>query len=119
MNISFNWLKDFLKIDLKIDEVSEILTDIGLEVEGIENYQEYKGNLEGLVVGEVVYCDKHPNADRLKLTKVDIGTEEPLQIVCGAPNIQLNQKVVVATVGTTLYPINNEKFKIIKSKYNS
>ncbi|MDA1019168.1 MAG: phenylalanine--tRNA ligase subunit beta [Bacteroidetes bacterium] len=116
MNISFNWLKDFLKIDLKIDEVSEILTDIGLEVEGIENYQEYKGNLEGLVVGEVVYCDKHPNADRLKLTKVDIGTEEPLQIVCGALNIQLNQKVVVATVGTTLYPINNEKFKIIKSK---
>ena len=68
MNISFNWLSEFLKIDLKIEEVSEILTDIGLEVEGIENYEQYKGGLVGLVVGEIVYCEQHPNADRLKLT---------------------------------------------------
>ena len=116
MNISFNWLSEFLKIDLKIEEVSEILTDIGLEVEGIENYEQYKGGLVGLVVGEIVYCEQHPNADRLKLTKVNIGDENILQIVCGAPNVQLNQKVIVATVGTTLHPINNDKFKITKSK---
>jgi len=116
MNISFNWLSEFLKIDLKIEEVSEILTDIGLEVEGIEKYEEFTGGLEGLVVGEVVYCEQHHNADRLKLTKVNVGNETILQIVCGAPNVQLNQKVVVATVGTTLYPFNNDKFKITKSK---
>ncbi|MDC1417417.1 phenylalanine--tRNA ligase subunit beta, partial [Flavobacteriaceae bacterium] len=116
MNISFNWLSEFLKIDLKIEEVSEILTDIGLEVEGIENYEQYKGGLVGLVVGEIVCCEQHPNADRLKLTKVNIGDENILQIVCGAPNVQLNQKVIVATVGTTLHPINNDKFKITKSK---
>ena len=111
MNISFNWLSEFLKLDLKIDEVSNILTDIGLEVEGIKDYQEIKGNFEGLIVGEVIECSKHPNADRLKLTKVDVGSEI-LQIVCGAPNVDVNQKVVVATVGTTLYPLNGEKFKI-------
>ena len=116
MNISFNWLSEFLKIDLSIEEVSNILTDIGLEVEGIENYEQYKGGLDGLVVGEVVYCDQHPNADRLSITKVNIGEDSNLQIVCGAPNVQLNQKVVVATVGTTLYPLNNDKFKITKSK---
>ena len=115
MNISFNWLSEFLKLDLKIDEVSNILTDIGLEVEGIIDYQEIKGNFEGLIVGEVIECSKHPNADRLKLTKVDVGSEI-LQIVCGAPNVDVNQKVVVATVGTTLYPLNGEKFKINKSK---
>ena len=116
MNISFNWLSEFLKIDLKIEEVSEILTDIGLEVEGIEKYEQFKGGLEGLVVGEVIYCEQHPNADRLKLTKVNIGNENILQIVCGAPNVKLNQKVIVATVGTVLHPLNNEKFKITKSK---
>ncbi|MDA8559034.1 phenylalanine--tRNA ligase subunit beta [Flavobacteriaceae bacterium] len=116
MNISFNWLSEFLKIDLKIEEVSEILTDIGLEVEGIEKYEQFKGGLEGLIVGEVVYCEQHPNADRLKLTKVNIGNESILQIVCGAPNVKLNQKVIVATVGTVLHPLNNEKFKITKSK---
>ena len=116
MNISFNWLSEFLKIDLSIEEVSNILTDIGLEVEGIENYEQYKGGLDGLVVGEVVYCDQHPNADRLSITKVNIGEDSNLQIVCGAPNVQLNQKVVVATVGTTLYPLNDDKFKITKSK---
>ena len=116
MNISFNWLSEFLKIDLKIEEVSEILTDIGLEVEGIEDYEQYKGGLNGLVVGQVVSCEQHPNADRLKLTKINIGDESNLQIVCGAPNVKLNQKVVVATVGTILHPINNDKFKITKSK---
>ena len=116
MNISFNWLSEFLKIDLKIEEVSEILTDIGLEVEGIEKFEQYKGSLKGLIVGEVIYCEQHPNADRLKLTKVNIGNESILQIVCGAPNVKLNQKVIVATVGTVLHPLNNEKFKITKSK---
>ena len=115
MNISFNWLNEFLKINLKIDEVCEILTDIGLEVEGIVEYQNVKGNFEGLIVGEVIQCEKHPNADRLKLTKVNIG-QETLQIVCGAPNVKINQKVIVATVGTTIYPTNGEKFKINKSK---
>ena len=115
MNISFNWLKEFLKINLKIDEVSEILTDIGLEVEGISDYQEFEGDLTGLVVGHVIECKKHPNADRLKLTKVDVG-DEILQIVCGAPNVDVDQKVIVAQVGTILYPLNNEKFKITKSK---
>ena len=116
MNISFNWLSEFLKIDLKIEEVSEILTDIGLEVEGIEKFEQYKGSLKGLIVGEVIYCEQHPNADRLKLAKVNVGNENILQIVCGAPNVKLNQKVVVATVGTILHPLNNEKFKITKSK---
>ena len=116
MNISFNWLSEFLKIDISIEEVSNILTDIGLEVEGIENYEQYKGGLDGLVVGEVVYCEQHPNADRLSLTKVNIGEDTNLQIICGAPNVQLNQKVVIATVGTTLYPLNGDKFKITKSK---
>ena len=104
-----------LKIDLEIEEVSEILTDIGLEVEGISDYEELKGGLKGLVVGHVIECKKHPNADRLKLTKVDIG-DEILQIVCGAPNVDLDQKVVVAKVGTILFPLNNDQFKITKSK---
>ncbi|MDA9593530.1 phenylalanine--tRNA ligase subunit beta [Flavobacteriaceae bacterium] len=115
MNISFNWLNEFLKINLKIDEVCEILTDIGLEVEGVVDYQDVKGDFEGLIVGEVIHCEKHPNADRLKLTKVNIG-QETLQIVCGAPNVNINQKVIVAPVGTTIYPTSGEKFKINKSK---
>ena len=115
MNISFNWLNEFLKINLKIDEVCEILTDIGLEVEGVVDYQDVKGDFEGLIVGEVIHCEQHPNADRLKLTKVNIG-QETLQIVCGAPNVNVNQKVIVATVGTTIYPTSGEKFKINKSK---
>jgi len=116
MNISYNWLKEFLDFDLKVDELSEILTDIGLEVENIHKYQEFKGGLEGLIVGKVLTCIKHPNADRLKLTTVDIGSENPLQIVCGAPNVDVNQTVVVATVGTILYTKNGDEFKINKSK---
>ena len=116
MNISYNWLKEFLKIDLELDRISEILTGIGLEVEGVSKYQQFKGGLKGLVVGKVLTCIKHPNADRLKLTTVDIGQEIPLQIVCGAPNVNKNQTVIVATVGTTLYPLNGDEFKINKSK---
>jgi len=116
MNISYNWLKEFLDFDLKADELSEILTDIGLEVEGIHKYQQFKGGLKGLLVGKVLTCIKHPNADRLKLTTVDVGSETPLQIVCGAPNVDVNQTVVVATVGTTLFPVNGDEFKINKSK---
>jgi phenylalanyl-tRNA synthetase beta chain len=100
---------------LKIDEVCEILTDIGLEVEGVVDYQDVKGDFEGLIVGEVIHCEKHPNADRLKLTKVNIG-QEILQIVCGAPNVNINQKVIVASVGTTIYPTSGGKFEISKSK---
>ena len=116
MNISYNWLKDFLKIDLEIDKISEILTDIGLEVEGVKKYQQFKGGLNGLVVGKVLSCIKHPNADRLKLTTVTVGQENPLQIVCGAPNIEKGQTVIIATVGTLLYPLNADEFKINKSK---
>ncbi|MAU64093.1 MAG: phenylalanine--tRNA ligase subunit beta [Flavobacteriaceae bacterium] len=116
MNISYSWLKEFLDFDLKVDEISEILTDIGLEVEGINKYERFKGGLKGLVVGKVLKCIKHSNADRLKLTTVDIGNEKPLQIVCGAPNVDVNQTVVVATVGTILFNINGDEFKISKSK---
>ncbi len=115
MNISLNWLKDFVKIDLNAEQVSEILTDIGLEVEGLKIYQEYKGGLKGLVIGKVKSCIKHPNADKLKLTKVDIGEKEFLQIICGAPNIANNQTVVVAKVGTKLYQ-DNKEFIINKTK---
>lgn len=116
MNISYNWLKDFLKIDVELEKISNILTDIGLEVEAVYKYQQYKGGLKGLLVGKVLTCIKHPNADRLKLTTVDIGNEEPLQIVCGAPNVAKAQTVIVATVGTTLYPNSGDSFKISKSK---
>jgi phenylalanyl-tRNA synthetase beta chain len=116
MNISFNWLKEFLNIDIDIEEVSNILTDIGLEVEGIDDFQEFKGGFKGLLVGEVVSCIKHPNADRLKLTTVNIGEESLLKIVCGAPNVKEGLIVVIATVGTTLYPLKGSEFKINKSK---
>tara|TARA_B100001094_G_scaffold331035_1_gene398039 strand:+ start:9911 stop:12325 length:2415 start_codon:yes stop_codon:yes gene_type:complete len=116
MYISHNWLKEFLKIDLKIDQISEILTDIGLEVEGVRQYQNFQGGLEGLIIGKVLSCIKHPNADRLKITTVDVGDIAPLQIVCGAPNVDKDQKVIVATVGATLYPLNGDKFKIKKSR---
>ena len=116
MKISLNWLSDFLNIDIQPKEISAILTDIGLEVEGEYNYELYKGGLNGLVVGKVLSCVKHPNADRLKLTKVNVGGDKPLQIVCGAPNVAENQTVVVATIGSCLNTINNEKIIIKKSK---
>ena len=115
MNISYNWLKNYLNIDLAPEKVSEILTDIGLEVGGIEEIQSIKGGLEGLVIGEVLTCEKHANADKLSVTTVNIGGEEPLPIVCGAPNVAAGQKVVVATVGTVLYS-DDDSFTIKKSK---
>ncbi|WP_242093807.1 phenylalanine--tRNA ligase subunit beta [Aestuariivivens sediminicola] len=116
MNISYNWIKQFLKTDWSPEEISELLTDLGLEVEGLKAYESVKGGLEGVVVGAVLACEKHPNADKLKLTKVDIGQEQPLQIVCGAPNVAKGQKVPVATIGTTLYPSEGEPWKIKKGK---
>ena len=115
MKISFNWIKQFLKIDLPTLEVSEILTNLGLEVEGVTTFESVKGGLEGVIVGEVLSCDQHPDADRLKVTQVDLG-DEKVQIVCGAPNVAKGQKVAVATVGTTLYDNEGVAFKIKKSK---
>lgn len=116
MKISYNWLKQFIKTDLKADKAGELLTDLGLEVEGIEAYESVKGGLQGVVVGHVVECAQHPNADRLKLTKVDLGNGELVQIVCGAPNVDQGQKVPVATVGTTLYDKEGEPWQIKKGK---
>jgi len=116
MKISYNWLKRYAAIEANPEQLSEILTDTGLEVEGITKVETVKGGLEGVVIGEVVSCVQHENADRLKVTKVSVGKEDYLQIVCGAPNVDVNQKVVVATVGCILYPNPDEPFKIKKSK---
>ncbi len=115
MKISYNWLKDYIKTDLEPEKLSAILTNIGLEVEGMETFQSVKGGLEGLVIGKVVECGKHPDADKLSLTKVDVGSGDLLPIVCGAPNVAEGQKVVVATIGTTLYS-GDEEWKIKKGK---
>ncbi len=115
MQISYNWLKNYLNIDIETEKVSKILTDIGLEIGGVEEVQSIKGGLEGLVIGEVLTCEKHPNADKLSKTTVSIGGEENLPVVCGAPNVAAGQKVVVATVGTVLYS-GDESFAIKKSK---
>jgi phenylalanyl-tRNA synthetase beta chain len=115
MKVSYNWLKDYLSLELEAEKLAEIMTDIGLEVEGVEKVESVKGGLEGIVIGEVKTVSPHPNADRLKLTKVDVGHAELLSIVCGAPNVAAGQKVVVALVGTTLYP-DDKGFKIKKSK---
>lgn len=116
MKISYNWIKQFINIDWTPEQTSELLTDLGLEVEGLETYQSVKGGLEGVVVGEVLTCVKHPNADKLKITSVNIGDESPIQIVCGAPNVAAGQKVPVATVGTTLYTKEGEAWTIKKGK---
>lgn len=116
MKISYSWIQQFLKIDYKPEKVAELLTDLGLEVEGIEPYESVKGGLKGVVVGKVLTCEKHPNADRLKLTTVNIGLENPLQIVCGAPNIAEKQTVAVATIGTILYDDKDTPFTIKKGK---
>ncbi len=115
MKISYNWLKTYMPIDVPAAELSDILTNIGLEVEGMETFQSVRGGLEGVVIGEVLTCSKHPNADKLSVTTVDVGLEEPVQIVCGAPNVKAGQKVPVALVGTTLYPAD-EGFTIKKTK---
>lgn len=117
MNVSLNWLKDYLDIDLDPVKVGEILTEIGLEVEGEEQVESIPGGLKGVVVGKVEECGKHPNADRLSVTKVNIGAKELLNIVCGAPNVAKGQKVLVATVGSVLYPTGSEEpLKIKKGK---
>ena len=116
MKISYNWLKQFLQIDWDAQKTGELLTDLGLEVEGITQFESVKGGLRGIVVGHVLTCEPHPNADRLKLTTVDIGQEAPVQIVCGAPNVAAGQKVPVATVGTTLYTKEGEAWVIKKGK---
>ena len=116
MKVSYNWIKNYIKTDLTPDQMSVILTDTGLEVEGLEKVETIKGGLEGVVIGEVLTKEKHPDADKLNITTVNIGADEPLQIVCGAPNVEVGQKVVVVTVGSTLYPSPEESFKIKKSK---
>jgi phenylalanyl-tRNA synthetase beta chain len=116
MKISYNWLKQYVQTDLSPEEMGKILTDTGLEVEGIEKIETVKGGLEGVLIGEVLTCEKHPDADKLKVTTVSLGSGEPVQIVCGAPNVAAGQKVAVATVGCTLYPNPDESFKIKVSK---
>ena len=116
MKISYNWLKQFLKVDWEAEKTGELLTDLGLEVEGIETVESIKGSLKGIVVGKVLTCIQHPNADRLKVTTVDLGNGEPVQIVCGAPNVAAGQTVPVATIGTILYDDKGEGFKIKKGK---
>jgi phenylalanyl-tRNA synthetase beta chain len=116
MKISFNWLKEYINTDLDAETVSEILTDIGLEVEKVETTGSIAGGLKGLKIGRVLTKEKHPDADRLNITTVDIGEESPQQIVCGAPNVEVGQKVVVALPGTTIHPTGGEAFKIKKAK---
>jgi phenylalanyl-tRNA synthetase beta chain len=116
MRISYNWLKQFIKLDWKSEETAALLTDLGLEVEGVEKFESLKGGLEGVVVGHVLTCVQHPNADRLRITTVDLGDGTPVQIVCGAPNVAVGQKVPVATIGTTLYDKEGNAFQIKKGK---
>ncbi|WP_294822400.1 phenylalanine--tRNA ligase subunit beta [uncultured Flavobacterium sp.] len=116
MRISYNWLKQFIKLDWKSEETAALLTDLGLEVEGVDKFESLKGGLEGVVVGHVLTCIQHPNADRLRITTVDVGEGSPVQIVCGAPNVAAGQKVPVATIGTTLYDKEGNAFQIKKGK---
>ena len=104
MILSYKWLMDYLPLPVEPDKLSLILNSIGLEVESFEDYEEVKGGLKGLIIGKVLEVSQHPNADKLSLTRVDIGLTEPLQIVCGAPNVAAGQTVVVAPVGATIYP---------------
>lgn len=116
MKISYNWLNTLIKTDLNPEQISEYLTSAGLEVEGMESFESVKGGLQGIVIGEVMEKEKHPDADKLSLTKVNVGKPELLSIVCGAPNVAAGQKVLVATVGAKLYPTTGEPFEIKKSK---
>jgi phenylalanyl-tRNA synthetase beta chain len=115
MKISYNWIKDYLKIDLEPSKVAEILTDIGLEIEGTEEWVSVKGGLKGVVIGEVLTCKKHPDADKLSVATVNIGSPQPLHIVCGAPNVAAGQKVPVATIGTVVFK-GDDSLEIKKSK---
>ena len=116
MKISNNWLKDYIKTDLSSEKIGAFLTDIGLEVEGIEKYESVKGSLEGIVVGKVLICEQHPNADKLKITTVEVGSGKILNIVCGAPNVAAGQNVPVAVVGTKIYDKKGSFFEIAKAK---
>jgi phenylalanyl-tRNA synthetase beta chain len=116
MKISYNWLKQFIKTDLKSEETAALLTDLGLEVEVVDKYESIPGGLEGVVVGHVLTCEKHPDADRLKVTKVDLGDGNTVQIVCGASNVAAGQKVAVATIGTKLFDKDVNEFEIKKGK---
>src|SRR5687767_9526669 len=123
MKISYSWLKNYIDLDISPEETARLLTNCGLEVESVEKFQIYlptgmavKGGLEGMVIGEVKTKEKHPDADRLSVTTVDIGTGTFLNIVCGASNVAAGQKVVVATIGATLYPSKGDPFEIKKSK---
>ena len=117
MNISFNWLKNYVDTTLSAEEISKVLTDIGLEVEGFEKIETIRGGLAGVVVGEVLTCEDHPDSDHLHITTVDVGAEQPLPIVCGAANCRKGLKVMCATVGAVLYPDGgDEEFKIKRSK---
>ena len=117
MRISYNWLKQFIKIDLAAEETADLLTDLGLEVEGVDKYESLKGGLQGVVVGHVLTCEKHPDADKLKITTVDLGDgNAPVQIVCGAPNVAAGQKVPVATIGTKVFDKEGNAFEIKKGK---
>ena len=116
MKISNNWLKDYIKTDLSTEKIGAFLTDIGLEVEGIEKYESVKGSLEGIVVGKVLTCEQHPNADKLKITTVEVGSGKILNIVCGAPNVAAGQTVPVAVVGTKIYDKKGSFFEIAKAK---
>ena len=116
MKISYNWLNTLINVNLSPEKIDELLTGTGLEVEGITQYNSIKGGLEGIIVGEVKTCIKHPNADKLSVTTVDVGGSELLHIVCGAPNVAAGQKVLVATVGCIVHPTKGEPFEIKKSK---
>jgi phenylalanyl-tRNA synthetase beta chain len=115
MKISYNWIKDYLDIDIEPHKLSVILTGLGLEVEAMEEWESVKGGLKGIVIGEVLTCKKHPDADKLTVTTVNTGASEPLHIVCGAPNVAVGQKIPVATVGTVVFK-GNESLEIKKSK---
>ena len=115
MKISLNWLKQYISFNLPPEETGKLLTSCGLEVESIEIFETIKGGLNGFIVGEVITCENHPDSDHLHITTVHIGEEQPLNIVCGASNVAAGQKVIVATIGTTLYQ-NDSSFVIKKSK---
>jgi phenylalanyl-tRNA synthetase beta chain len=116
MTISYNWLSEYLPNKIAPEKLSEILTAIGLEVESMEKFEQVKGGLSGLVAGEVMSCEKHPEADKLKITTVNIGKDEWLNIVCGAPNVATGQKVIIAPIGSTIYPLNGESMTMKKVK---
>ena len=116
MKISINWLKEYVQTDSNPVEISGILTNLGLEVEKIESFESIKGGLEGVIAGKVIECVKHPNADRLKLTSIDLGNNQISEIVCGAPNIEKGQMVPVAVVGSKIYTNEGIEIKIKKSK---